>query len=142
MAMDGVQGLAAVRPLAKKAQLLVPFFIWLGMSSITQTVSGQPDSTAPPKAHLTSLDCFRPEYTPAARRAEIQCFVEAEYVAEASGWISEVRIQKTCGDSVAHKQLDRSVIDAIKGCRATPGVDTNLNKVRSTGRLVFSFRLE
>lgn len=65
--------------------------------------------------------CERPEYTAAARRAEAQGSVVVVFTMDTSGAINEASIEKSAGPTREHKVLDRLTLEAVKGCKGTPG---------------------
>ncbi len=86
--------------------------------------------------------CLRPQYPQAARRAEIECEVVAAYDVEIDGTISDARIVKSCGNSREHKLLDEAVISAFLGCKAVPGKYSDGAPLKSTGNVMFQWKLE
>ena len=63
----------------------------------------------------------KPEYTAAAARAEIQCTVTVAYTMETNGSIEDAHVERSCGPSREHKQLDRATLDAVRAVKGTPG---------------------
>jgi protein TonB len=98
---------------------------------------------APPARTAPKLDfnaCAKPEYNAATRRADAQGTVVVTYTMDTSGAISEARIEKSSGMSREHKMLDRMTLDAVQGCKGTPGtVDGKPEKL--TGRIEYVWKL-
>ena len=96
-----------------------------------------PSRTAP---KLDFNACAKPEYNAAARRADAQGTVVVVYTMDTSGAISEARVEKSSGMSREHKMLDRMTLDAVQGCKGTPGtVDGKPEKL--TGRIEYVWKL-
>ncbi len=84
--------------------------------------------------------CAKPEYNAATRRADAQGTVIVTYTMDTSGAISEARVEKSSGMSREHKMLDRMTLDAVQGCKGTPGtVDGKPEKL--TGRIEYVWKL-
>lgn len=102
-----------------------------------------PAPPAPPVRTAPKLDfnaCAKPEYNAATRRADAQGTVIVTYTMDTSGAISEARVEKTSGMSREHKMLDRMTLDAVQGCKGTPGtVDGKPEKL--TGRIEYVWKL-
>ncbi len=98
---------------------------------------------APPARTAPKLDfnaCAKPEYNAATRRADAQGTVIVTYTMDTSGAISEARVDKSSGMSREHKMLDRMTLDAVQGCKGTPGtVDGKPEKL--TGRIEYVWKL-
>jgi protein TonB len=98
---------------------------------------------APPVRTAPKLDfnaCAKPEYNAATRRADAQGTVVVTYTMDTSGAISEARVEKSSGMSREHKMLDRMTLDAVQGCKGTPGtVDGKPEKL--TGRIEYVWKL-
>lgn len=103
-----------------------------------------PAPPAPPARTAPSIrfgEADKPEYSPAARRAEIECEVVVAYVMETTGAITEANVEKSCGSSREHKQLDRATVDAVKAVRGKPGT-VDGKPERLSGRVVYVWKLE
>jgi protein TonB len=102
-----------------------------------------PAPPAPPVRTAPKLDfnaCAKPEYNAATRRADAQGTVIVGYTMDTSGAISEARIEKSSGVSREHKMLDRMTLEAVQGCKGTPGtVDGKPEKL--TGRIEYVWKL-
>ena len=102
-----------------------------------------PAPPAPPARTAPKLDfnaCAKPEYNAATRRADAQGTVIVSYTMDTSGAISEARVEKSSGMSREHKMLDRMTLDAVQGCKGTPGtVDGKPEKL--TGRIEYVWKL-
>jgi len=85
--------------------------------------------------------CQRPEYTQAARRAEVQGSVVVVYTMDTTGVINEARIEKSSGPSREHKVLDRLTMEAVLACKGKPGtLDGKPEKL--TSRVTYVWKLE
>ncbi|WP_396267477.1 energy transducer TonB [Ideonella sp.] len=136
--------------LSKEAQALVPLFvIGLFLLGFCSLAFAQKDPSYVPPFGLKPQplkqpreSCLRPQYPQAARRAEIECEVVAAYDVEIDGTISDARIVKSCGNSREHKLLDEAVISAFLGCKAVPGKYSDGAPLKSTGNVMFQWKLE
>lgn len=101
-----------------------------------------PAPPAPPapkcKAGIFAKDLEKPDYTPAARRAEIICSPVVAYVLEPNGNV-EASIRTSCGSSREHKQLDRLAVEAVKSAPAKAKVVCG---DRVEGTILFEFKLD
>jgi protein TonB len=112
--------------------------------STTPSVATAPAAPpAPPARTAPKLDfnaCAKPEYNAATRRADAQGTVIVTYTMDTTGTISEARVEKSSGMSREHKMLDRMTLDAVQGCKGTPGtVDGKPEKL--TGRIEYVWKL-
>jgi protein TonB len=103
-------------------------------------------AVAPPAAPVRTapkLDfnaCTKPEYNTATRRADAQGTVVVRYTMDTSGMITDAEVEKSAGVSREHKMLDRMTLDAVKGCKGTPGtVDGKPEKL--TGKIEYVWKL-
>jgi periplasmic protein TonB len=108
-----------------------------------QVAIAPPAPPAPPVRTAPKLDfnaCTKPEYNAATRRADAQGTVIVSYTMDTSGAISEARIEKSSGVSREHKMLDRMTLEAVQGCKGSPGtVDGKPEKL--TGRIEYVWKL-
>lgn len=105
-----------------------------------------PAPPAPPAAPVRTapkLDfnaCTKPEYNAATRRAEAQGTVVVKYTMDVSGVITEAEVERSAGMSREHKMLDRMTLEAVKGCKGTPGtVDGKPEKL--SGRIEYVWKI-
>ncbi|HRZ63271.1 MAG TPA: energy transducer TonB, partial [Rubrivivax sp.] len=105
-----------------------------------------PAPPAPPAAPVRTapkLDfnaCAKPEYNAATRRAEAQGTVVVKYTMDVSGVITEAEVERSAGMSREHKMLDRMTLEAVKGCKGTPGtVDGKPEKL--SGRIEYVWKI-
>jgi protein TonB len=108
-----------------------------------QVAVAPPAPPAPPVRTSPKLDfnaCTKPEYNAATRRADAQGTVVVAYTMDVNGTISEARVEKTSGMSREHKMLDRMTLEAVQGCKGTPGtVDGKPEKL--SGRIEYVWKL-
>ncbi len=107
-------------------------------------VAAPPAPPAPPVRVEPKLDfnkCAKPEYTTAARRAEVQGTVVVVFTMDTSGNISDARIEKSAGPSREHKTLDRLTLEAVTACKGRPGtLDGKAETL--TSRVSYVWKLE
>ncbi len=85
--------------------------------------------------------CEKPEYNRAARQSEAQGTTVVAFTMDTTGVINEATIEKSSGPSREHKQLDRLALEAVKGCKGTPGtLDGKPEKL--TSRVSYVWRLD
>ncbi|MBN8494655.1 MAG: energy transducer TonB, partial [Burkholderiales bacterium] len=108
-----------------------------------QVAVAPPAPPAPPVRTAPKLDfnaCAKPEYNAATRRADAQGTVVVTYTMDVNGSISEARVEKSAGMSREHKMLDRMTLEAVQGCKGTPGtVDGKPEKL--SGRIEYVWKL-
>ncbi len=108
-----------------------------------QVAVAPPSPPAPPVRTAPKLDfngCAKPDYTPAARRADAQGTVVVVWTMDTNGSISEARIEKSSGSTREHKTLDRLTLEAVQACKGTPGtVDGKPEKL--SGRIEYVWKL-
>lgn len=116
------------------------------ISPAAPAVDAAPAPPAPPAppARVAPVirfsDSTKPEYTPAARRAEIECEVIVAYTMETDGSVSDAQVRKSCGPSRDHKSLDRSTVEAVRSTRGKPGtVDGKPERLQ--GQVIYTFKL-
>ena len=116
------------------------------ISAAPPAVEAAPAPPAPPAppARVAPVIRFneatKPEYTPAARRAEIECEVIVAYTMETDGSVSDAQVRKSCGSSREHKALDRATVDAVRATRGKPGtVDGKPERLQ--GQVIYAFKL-
>lgn len=116
-------------------------------STAPAVVSAPPAPPAPPAApvrtapRISFSDSNKPEYPPAARRAEVQCEVTVSFVMDTDGSVSDAKIERSCGSSKEARLLDRATLDAVLATRGTPGT-VDGKPERLNGRVIYSWRLE
>lgn len=82
---------------------------------------------APPPAPVVrtqpslNFGVCRPEYPPAAMRAEAEGVVVVAFTMDTDGHISEAHVEQSAGPTREHKQLDRATLDAVLACKGRPG---------------------
>ena len=112
-------------------------------SPAPQVAVAPPAPPAPPVRTAPKLDfnaCAKPEYNAATRRADAQGTVVVTYTMDINGSISEARVEKSSGMSREHKMLDRMTLEAVQGCKGTPGtVDGKPEKL--SGRIEYVWKL-
>ena len=84
--------------------------------------------------------CDKPEYNAAARRAEAQGTVVVRFTMDVNGVISEAEVERSAGPTREHKMLDRLTLDAVRGCKGTPG-SVDGKSERLTSRVTYVWKL-
>jgi protein TonB len=117
----------------------------VNLSPAPPTAAPAPPAPPAPAARTAPKINFnagnKPEYTAAAARAEIQCTVVVAYTMETNGSIDDAHIERSCGPSREHKQLDRATLEAVRAVKGTPGtVDGKPEKL--TGRVEYVWKLD
>jgi len=67
--------------------------------------------------------CDKPEYPPAALRAEAKGISRIRFVVDANGVLTRADVERPAGPSREHRLLDLAAIGALSKCRFKPGVD-------------------
>ena len=84
--------------------------------------------------------CERPEYNAAARRAEAQGATTIVYTMDTTGQIAEATVERSSGPTREHKMLDRLALEAVRGCKGTPGtLDGKPEKL--TSRITYVWKI-
>lgn len=112
-------------------------------SSAATAPAAPPAPPAPPKRVEPRLDfnvCEKPEYNAAARRAEAQGTVVVRFTMDVNGVINEVEVEKSAGPTREHKMLDRLTLEAVRGCKGTPG-SLDGKPERLTSRVTYVWKL-
>jgi protein TonB len=107
------------------------------------TAPAAPPAPAAPARVAPKLDfnaCEKPSYNAATRRAEAQGTVVVRYTMDTTGHITEAEVERSAGVSREHKMLDRMTLEAVKGCKGTPGtVDGKPEKL--SGRIEYVWKI-
>lgn len=74
-------------------------------------------------ARLEVAGCARPEYPPAAARAEATGTTKIRFAVDAQGAVSSAEVLSPSGAQREHRLLDRAAVSALGKCRFTPGTD-------------------
>lgn len=104
-----------------------------------------PPAPAAPVRTEPKLDfnvCTKPEYTPAARRAEVEGSVIIGFTMDTHGVIKEAHIEKSSGPTREHKALDRATLEAVLACRSNKPGTVNGKPETLTSRVQYDWKLE
>lgn len=108
-----------------------------------QVAVAPPAPPAPAVRTAPKLDfnaCEKPSYNAATRRAEAQGSVVVKFTMDTNGVITDAEVEKSSGMSREHKMLDRMTLEAVKGCKGTPGtVDGKPEKL--SGKIEYVWKL-
>ncbi len=99
-----------------------------------------PDLSRP--ARIDVSQCSRPEYPPAARRAEASGTTRLRFRVDASGRVVAAEVLEHSGYSGAHRQLDRAAVDALSGCHFEPGRNRQGQPVGGYATVEYVWRIE
>jgi protein TonB len=104
-------------------------------------VAAAPAAPARTAPSLNFNACAKPEYTSAARKAEVEGTTVVTYTMDVSGAITEASVQKSAGPSREHKALDRATLEAVQACKGRAGtVDGKPEKLQGT--VTYNWKLE
>jgi protein TonB len=105
-----------------------------------------PAPAPPPRvavpAKIDVSTCDKPEYPPAAARAEATGTTRIRFVVDAEGRVSKADIVRQAGASREHRLLDRTAVDALSKCRFKPGTDENGKPVGGTTDVDYVWKLD
>jgi protein TonB len=85
--------------------------------------------------------CERPEYPRAARSAETAGNTVIIFTMGTDGVITDASIERSSGPTREHKQLDRLALEAVRGCKGTPGT-LDGKPERLTSRVTYEWKLD
>jgi periplasmic protein TonB len=92
---------------------------------------------------IGNASACRPEYPPAAARAEITgVSTTIRFTVDASGKLAGSEILKSAGSSREHKLMDRAALSALSGCTFTAGRDTEGRAVGAAFNVEYVWKLE
>jgi TonB family protein len=77
----------------------------------------QPTSLPPRPVDTSGATCPAPTYPVASRRVEAVGITRVVYVVEPSGQVSSASIERSSGETPAHRLLDQAALAATAACR-------------------------
>jgi periplasmic protein TonB len=113
------------------------------------TIAPAPAPEAPPAPPARSLaqaakidfgSCEKPEYPPAANRAQAAGETTIRFAIDADGHVSKADIERPSGSSREHRLLDRAAVDALSKCKFSPGKDETGKAVGTTSVVVYAWK--
>lgn len=93
-------------------------------------------------AKIVVAQCNRPTYPAAARREEATGTSRIRFEIDARGQVVNAEIMQRSGRSRAHRQLDRSAVEALSQCQFTPGRDKQGHPTGGYASVEYVWRLE
>lgn len=99
-----------------------------------------PDLSRP--AHIVVADCEKPQYPPRARREEATGTTGIRFRVDKSGRVVQAQVTHRSGHSRAHRLLDAAAVQALGGCRFTPGTDRQGHPSGSYASVEYVWSLE
>ena len=103
-----------------------------------------PPAPAPMAARpaITDASGCRPDYPPAAARAEATGTTVIRFTIDAGGRVASAEIVKSSGPSREHRLLDRAAVTALSECKFTPGRDETGRPVGASTNVEYVWRLQ
>lgn len=110
----------------------------------------QPAPAAPPApaaapvrvpGRIDLAGACRPDYPPAARRAQVEGETTIQYEMDTNGRITAARVTKSAGFSREHRALDAASLAAVQNCAGTPASVDGVKQPWS-GTVVYTWRIE
>lgn len=112
-------------------------------------IAPPPQPLAPPaparQAVPAKIDvgtCEKPEYPPAAARAEATGITKIRFTVDAQGKVSSAEKLQGSGSSREHRLLDNAAIEALSKCRFKPGTDEQGRPVGGTTVVDYVWKLD
>ena len=96
----------------------------------------------PVPARIDVSTCDKPDYPPAAARAEATGTTRIRFVVDAEGKVSKADVEGAAGASREHRLLDRTALEALSKCRFKPGTDEQGKPVGGTTVVEYVWKLE
>ncbi len=96
----------------------------------------------PVPARIDVSTCEKPDYPPAALRADATGTTKIRFTVDASGVVSKAEIERSAGPSREHRLLDRAAVDTLGKCRFKPGIDDKGKPVGSTAVVDYVWKTE
>ncbi len=86
--------------------------------------------------------CAKPEFPPAAARAEATGTTRIKFTVDAEGKVSKFEIERSSGATREHRQLDKAAADALSLCRFKPGIDAEGKPVGGIANVEYVWKLD
>ena len=99
-----------------------------------------PDQSRP--ARLAASRCDRPEYPPAATRAEVTGTTRIRFQVDAAGRVIDARVLKRSGPLREHRLLDSAAVDALSRCGFSGGLDARGRPTGGFATVNYAWTLE
>jgi periplasmic protein TonB len=113
------------------------------------TIAPAPAPAAPPapaavaaKPAITNVSGCKPEYPPAAQKAEATGHTTVRFVIDAAGKLVSAEVIKASGATREHRLMDRATVTALSGCTFSPGRDANGQPVGASTDVTYVWKLE
>lgn len=100
-----------------------------------------PAGRAATPARIDFSTCVKPDYPVSARRAQAEGVTRIRFAIDASGQVTRADVEQPSGPTREHRQLDRSAVQALSGCRFQPGADSEGRPVGAYARVDYVWRL-
>ena len=106
-----------------------------------------PAPPAPPvTARAAKIDAndpaCKPEYPPAALRAQVSGVSRIRFTVDASGKVTSADVVGSSGPTREHRLLDNAAKSALATCPFTAGVDANGTKIGTQTEVSYAWKLE
>jgi periplasmic protein TonB len=114
------------------------------------TIAPAPAPAAPPappapvaaQPAITNVSACKPEYPPAALKAEATGTTSIKFTIDAGGKVVSADVVKPSGASREHRLLDRAAVTSLSGCTFKPGRDSSGQAVGAATTVEYVWKLE
>jgi protein TonB len=112
------------------------------------TIAPAPAPAAPPapvvaaRPAIADASQCKPEYPPAATRAEATGTTVIRFTVDANGRLAGADVVRSAGPSREHRLLDRAAVSALSECRFSPGRDENGRPVGASFNVEYVWKLQ
>jgi protein TonB len=93
-------------------------------------------------ARIDVSTCAKPEYPPAAARAEATGTTRIKFTVDAEGKVSKAEIERPSGPTREHRLLDKTAADALGQCRFKPGIDGDGKPVGGIANVEYVWKID
>jgi len=105
---------------------------------------------APPPRQVTAVRAVvdatnpgcRPEFPPAAQRANATGTSKIQFTVDAQGKVTKAEVLQPSGPTREHRLLDRAAAEALQQCPIKPGMDETGRPIGTTTIVEYVWRLE
>jgi protein TonB len=112
------------------------------------TIAPAPAPAAPPapvvaaRPAIADASQCKPEYPPAAQRAEATGTTVIRFTVDATGRLAGADVVRSAGASREHRLLDRAAVSALSECKFSPGRDENGRPVGASFNVEYVWKLQ
>jgi protein TonB len=114
---------------------------------VTIAPAPAPAAPAPPapvaaQPAITNVAACKPEYPPAAQKAEATGTTAIKFTIDATGKVVSAEVIRPSGPSREHRLLDRAAVTSLSGCTFRPGRDSSGQAVGASTNVEYVWKLE